>query len=243
MNAQFAIRGNDIFILEVNPRASRTIPFVAKATGVPLAKIAAKVMVGIDLVSQGYTEMVVPKHFSVKQPVFPFAKFQGVDPILGPEMKSTGEVMGIGSNFNEAYAKGQMGASIEMPKAGTAFVSVRDADKLKAVDVARRLVELGFDIVATRGTSKALENAGVPHQLVNKVEEGRPNIVDMIKNDEIALIINSTEGQQATKDSYSIRRNAVQRKVVYYTTVAGGRAACDAIIHNPIEKITRLQDL
>ncbi len=243
MNAQFALRGDLIYVLEVNPRASRTIPFVAKATGVPLAKIAAKCMVGQSLEEQGYSKARVPLHYSVKFPVFPFAKFPGVDPMLGPEMKSTGEVMGIGSSFEEAFAKGLLGAGITMPTQGLAFISVRNADKPRAVEVSRYLCAMGFSIIATRGTAAVLAKAGVPHQVVNKVTEGRPNIVDLIKNNEIAMIINTTEGQQAYGDSYTIRSNAVSRKVCYFTTLEGGKAASASLQYDPRKTITRVQDL
>ncbi len=243
MNAQFAIRGENIYVLEVNPRASRTIPFVAKATGVPLAKIAAKCMIGMSLVEQGFTEAVRPTHYSVKIPVFPFAKFPGVDPMLGPEMKSTGEVMGIGSTFEEAFAKGILGAGISMPTRGLVFISVRNADKPRAVEVSRYLCAMGFDIIATRGTAAVLAKANVPHKTVNKVTEGRPNIVDLIKNNEIAMIINTTEGQQAYGDSYTIRSNAVARKVCYFTTLEGGKAASASLQYDPRRTIARIQDL
>ncbi len=243
MNAQFAVRGEAIYILEVNPRASRTVPFVAKTSGVPLAKIAAKCMAGISLAEQGIEAFPVPRHYAVKQPVFPFAKFQGVDQVLGPEMKSTGEVMGIGSSFEEAFAKGQLGASNYLPQGGLVFVSVRDVDKPRAVDVCRYLCAMGFEIMATRGTAAVLSKAGVPHQIVNKVMEGRPNIVDYIKNNEISMIINTTDGQQALADSYAIRSNAVQRKVCYFTTLAGGKAASASIQYDPRKTVIRLQDL
>jgi len=244
MNAQFAIQGDDIYILEVNPRASRTVPFVAKATGVPLAKIAARCMVGEDLASQGYTTEVVPSYFAVKQPVFPFVKFPGVDPILGPEMKSTGEVMGIGDSFGESFAKAYLAAGIVLPKQGRAFISVRDADKAGAVEVAQALQQLGFAVVATRGTAQALQDAGVACEVVNKVAEGRPHVVDMIKNEQIDFIVNTTEGEQAIADSFAIRRSAVQRKICYTTTLAGGKAACMAMGHDAIVKsVIRLQDL
>jgi len=201
MNIQFAIQGNEIFMLEVNPRASRTVPFVSKAIGVPLAKVAARCMVGISLKEQGVTEEVIPDYFSVKESVFPFVKFPGVDPLLGPEMKSTGEVMGVGRNFGEAFAKAQLGAGVNLPTSGKVFVSVRERDHQAAVEVAQMLNELGFEVVSTRGTAAKLNENGVECTLVNKVYEGRPHIVDMIKNDEIALIVNTTEGKQAISDS------------------------------------------
>jgi carbamoyl-phosphate synthase large subunit len=243
INAQFAIQDNEIFILEVNPRASRTIPFVAKAIGLPLAKIAARCMVGISLREQNFFEEVVPAHYAVKQPVFPFVKFPGVDPILGPEMRSTGEVMGIGNCFAEAFAKAQLGADKAIPRKGTAFISVRDADKHRVIDLAQALIGLGFTIIATEGTASALQQFGIPCQVVYKVNEGRPHIVDMIKNDKIDLIVNTTEGEQAIADSFAIRRNAVQHKVCYYTTIAGGKAACASLNHDALDNIFRLQDL
>jgi len=243
MNTQFAIQGEEIYVLEVNPRASRTVPFVSKAIGVPLAKVAARCMVGRSLAGQGVTSERVPPYYCVKESVFPFLRFPGVDPLLGPEMKSTGEVMGVGASFAEAYAKAQRAAGVRLPRGGTVFISVRDADKPRAVALARRLVERGFSIVATRGTARALEAAGVPVRRVNKVTEGRPHVVDMIKNGEIDLIVNTTEGKQAIADSYSIRREALQRKVTYSTTVAGAEAMCLAIDHLDSEAVRKLQDL
>ena len=243
MNAQFAIQGETIYVLEVNPRASRTVPFVSKATGLALAKIAARCMVGRRLAEQGVTREVVPGYYSVKEAVFPFIKFPGVDPILGPEMKSTGEVMGVGRSFAQAFAKAQQGAGVSMPSGGRAFISVREADKRGAVAVARQLAELGFDIVATRGTARILEEAGIVCTPVNKVTEGRPHIVDMIKNDEIDLIFNTTEGKQAIADSYAIRRNALQHKVTYTTTLAGAAATCQALRQQDLTGVSRLQDL
>lgn len=243
MNAQFAIQDNEVFILEVNPRASRTVPFVAKAIGIPLAKIAARCMVGVTLKEQGYFEEIIPSHYAVKQPVFPFVKFPGVDPILGPEMRSTGEVMGIGNCFAQAFAKAQLAADKMIPKNGVAFLSVRDADKHRVVDLAQSLMELGFKIIATEGTANALQKFGVVCETVFKVNEGRPHIVDMIKNDQINFIVNTTEGEQAIADSFAIRRNAVQHKVCYYTTVAGGKAACASLNHDALNNIIRLQDL
>jgi carbamoyl-phosphate synthase large subunit len=232
MNVQFAIQKNIIYVLEVNPRASRTVPFVGKATGVPLAKIAARCMVGRSLAQQKVGPEVVPHYFSVKEAVFPFVKFPGVDTILGPEMKSTGEVMGVGASFGEAFVKSQLGASARLPEAGTAFISVRDSDKLAVVEVAKDLVKLGFGLLATRGTAGVLVSHGVAVAVVNKVAEGRPHIVDMIKNGEISLIVNTVEERRsAISDSRSIRTSAVQQRVTYYTTVAGARAACEGMRH------------
>ena len=230
MNVQFAIQRDVVHVLEVNPRASRTVPFVSKATGLPLAKIAARCMVGRSLDEQGIVREVVPPYFSVKEAVFPFIKFPGVDSILGPEMKSTGEVMGVGYSFGEAFVKSQLGAGITLPRGGRAFVSVRDSDKLAAVEVARELVELGFSLLATRGTAAVLAAHGVTVTAVNKVAEGRPHIVDMIKNAEVSLIINTVEDKRnAVSDSRSIRTNALAQRITYYTTIAGARAACAAI--------------
>jgi len=243
MNAQFAVQDGEIFILEVNPRASRTVPFVSKATGLPLAKIAARCMVGRSLLEQGVTAEIVPGYFSVKEAVIPFTKFRGVDPLLGPEMKSTGEVMGVGRSFGEAFAKSQLGAGITLPRGGKAFISVRDADKKDAVQVARDLIDLGFEILATQGTSAYLSNAGVPNQLVNKVPEARPHIVDLIKSNQVSLIINTVEGKQAIADSAEIRRAALQYKVAYSTTIAGAKATCQALRYLDSDTVNRLQAL
>ena len=232
MNVQFAIQGETVYVLEVNPRASRTVPFVSKATGVPLAKIAARCMAGQSLVQQGITKEVIPPFYSVKEAVFPFIKFPGVDTILGPEMKSTGEVMGVGETFAEAFVKSQLAASVKLPKSGKVFISVREADKTGAVEVARSLVELGFTLLATRGTASAIAAAGVAVTVVNKVAEGRPHIVDMIKNGEVSLIVNTVDSKPSVmKDSYSIRHAALQGRVTYYTTLAGARAACVGMQH------------
>jgi carbamoyl-phosphate synthase large subunit len=232
MNVQFAIQKGIVYVLEVNPRASRTVPFVGKATGVPLAKIAARCMVGRSLEEQGIKGEVIPAYFSVKEAVFPFVKFPGVDTILGPEMKSTGEVMGVGRSFGEAFVKSQLGAGVRLPESGTAFISVRNSDKLGAVDVARDLVELGFRLLATRGTGEVLGAHGIPVTVVNKVAEGRPHIVDMIKNGDVSLIINTVEEKRsAISDSRSIRTSAVQQRITYYTTLAGARAACEGMRH------------
>jgi len=243
MNTQFAIQGDTVYVLEVNPRASRTVPYVSKATGRPLAKIAARCMVGQSLAAQGITGETVPDYYSVKEAVFPFNKFPGVDPLLGPEMKSTGEVMGVGRSFGEAYAKSQIAAGVNLPRNGKAFLSVRDTDKEGIVEVGRQLVDLGFELVATHGTARVLIAAGLPVQSVNKVKEGRPHIVDMIKNGEISLIVNTTEGSQAIADSATIRSNALQHKVTYTTTLAGGLALCTALRETDLSAVNRLQDL
>ncbi len=243
MNVQMAVQDDNIYVLEVNPRASRTVPFVSKCIGVSLAKIAARCMAGTSLVDQGFTEEIIPHYVSVKESVFPFSKFPGVDPILGPEMKSTGEVMGVGDSFAEAFAKAAVAAGEELPKSGRAFLSVKASDKLGVVAVARELIELGFELVATRGTAKSLADAGVETEVVNKVTEGRPDVADLLKNTRIDLIVNTTEGAQAIADSAIIRRLALQKKVCYTTTLAGGEAFCTAIRYGPGEKVRRLQDL
>ena len=243
MNVQMAVQGDDIYVLEVNPRASRTVPFVSKCIGESLAKVAARVMAGKTLQETGFTQEIIPEYFSVKEAVFPFAKFPGVDTILGPEMKSTGEVMGVGDSFAEAFAKAQLGASEILPTGGCAFISVREDDKPFVADVARDLIAQGFEVVATAGTAKVIEAAGLPVRRVNKVTEGRPHVVDMIKNEEVTLIINTTEGRQSIADSYSIRRNALQHKVCITTTLAGGQAVCEAIKFGPERTVRRLQDL
>jgi carbamoyl-phosphate synthase large subunit len=243
MNLQFAIQNGIIYVLEVNPRASRTVPFVSKATGVQLAKVAARVMTGRKLKELGLTEERVPSYYSVKEAVFPFVKFPEADPILGPEMKSTGEVMGTGRTFGEAYAKAQAASGVTLPRKGVCFISVRDRDKAGAVGLAQKLISRGFELLATEGTAKALTDAGVACRRVNKVREGRPHIVDMIKNDEIDLIVNTTEGKQAIRESNSIRREAVHRRVTYYTTLAAGLATCEALDHLDEVEVNRLQDL
>jgi carbamoyl-phosphate synthase large subunit len=243
MNTQFAVQGDTVYILEVNPRASRTVPFVSKATGVPLAKVSARCMVGISLPQQGITKERIPNYFNVKEAVFPFVKFPGVDPILGPEMKSTGEVMGVGATFGEAFSKSQLGAGATLPAGGKAFISVRDADKPSIAPIAKGLLELGFEIVATRATAKVITDAGYECDIVNKVKQGRPHIVDMIKNDEISLIINTIEGRQAIADSYTIRRAALQHKVAYTTTLAGGEAAWIAIKDKEKSMVLSLQEI
>ncbi len=243
MNVQFAIQGEDIYLLEVNPRASRTVPFVSKATGLPLARVAAGCMVGHGLDVQGVGGERVPPYYSVKEAVFPFVKFPGVDPLLGPEMKSTGEVMGVGPTFGEAFARALLGSGERLPCSGRVFVSVRDRDKPACVEVARALVRLGFQVLATRGTAAAITAAGVPCETVNKVQEGRPHVVDRLKNGDIALIVNTTEGKQAIADSFTIRRSALQRKVPYATTMAFARAIVVALERSGLSDVNRLQDL
>ena len=243
MNTQFAIQNGVVYVLEVNPRASRTIPFVSKATGLPFAKIAAKAMAGVTFRQQGVEAPGPNPYFSVKESVFPFIKFPDADPILGPEMKSTGEVMGIGRTFGEAYAKAQLASGVLIPGRGTALISVRDRDKPAAVDLGHVLIARGFEIFATGGTAKALAEGGVRCRRVNKVREGRPHIVDMIKNDEVNLIVNTTEGKPAIKESHSVRAAAVNHKVTYYTTLAAAKATCDALDHLENVVVNCLQDL
>ncbi|MGH8705434.1 MAG: carbamoyl-phosphate synthase large subunit, partial [Burkholderiales bacterium] len=252
MNVQYAIQkseqGDTVFVLEVNPRASRTVPFVSKATGIALAKVAARCMAGKPLAEQGlggaHLSEGVPPYFSVKEAVFPFVKFPGVDTILGPEMKSTGEVMGVGESFGEAFVKSQLAAGVKLPRDGCAFVSVRDGDKLAAVTVARDLADLGFTVLATRGTAQVLAAHGVAVTPVNKVAEGRPHIVDMIKNGEIGFIVNTVEDTRtAISDSRSIRTSALAQRVTYYTTIAGARAACTGMRALATLEPYRLQDL
>ncbi len=249
MNVQFAIKQGDkgddvIYVLEVNPRASRTVPYVSKATGRPLAKVAARCMAGVSLAGQGELDERIPDFYAVKEAVFPFIKFPGVDPILGPEMKSTGEVMGVGKTFAEAYGKSQRAASVDFPtKGGTAFLSVREADRKAVVDIARLLQKLDFKLVATRGTARELQAAGMECSVVNKVREGRPHIVDLIKNEQVNLIVNTTEGKKAIEDSFEIRREALQGKVTYTTTITGAWALCQAMEYQDKEQVYRLQDI
>jgi carbamoyl-phosphate synthase large subunit len=236
MNVQFAIQNKEgqdvIFVLEVNPRASRTVPFVSKATGIQLAKVAARCMVGQSLVSQGITQEVNPPYFSVKEAVFPFVKFPGVDTILGPEMKSTGEVMGVGKTFGEAFVKSQLGAGTKLPREGRVFISVKNNDKPRAIEVARELLGMGFGICATKGTATALNAAGVTCAIVNKVTEGRPHVVDMIKNNEVVLVINTVEERRnAIADSRQIRTSALLARVTTFTTIAGAEAAVQGMQH------------
>jgi carbamoyl-phosphate synthase large subunit len=252
MNVQFAIQKKEVdgkiqdivFVLEVNPRASRTVPYVSKATGLQLAKIAARCMVGQSLESQGVTREVVPSYYSVKEAVFPFVKFPGVDTILGPEMKSTGEVMGVGKTFGEAFVKSQLGAGIKLPRSGKVFLSVKNSDKPRAVKVAKDLLDMGFGVVATRGTAAAIAAAGIPVTTVNKMVEGRPHVVDMIKNHEIALVINTVEEKRtAINDSRAIRTSALAARVTTYTTIAGAEAAVEGMAHMDVLNVYDLQGL
>ena len=243
MNVQFAIQGKTVYVLEVNPRASRTVPFVSKACGLQLAKVAARCMIGTSLKAQGVTREIIPPFYSVKEAVFPFIKFPGVDTILGPEMKSTGEVMGVGATFAEAFLKSQLGASTKLPEGGRAFISVRKEDYNKVVEIAHALHDLDFELVATKGTAMALTANGLKVASVNKVAEGRPHIVDMIKNNDISFIVNVTEDKRAVADSYEIRRSALQNKVTYYTTLAGAKAACIGMAHMQELTVESLQDL
>jgi carbamoyl-phosphate synthase large subunit len=243
MNTQFAIKDDQIYLLEVNPRASRTVPFVSKATGVQLAKVAARCMAGTSPAEQGITREVIPEFYFVKEAVFPFVKFPGVDTVLGPEMKSTGEVMGVGQTFGEAFNKAIQGAGSELPRNGKALLSVRDADKNRVVQVAEDLTAFGFTLCATGGTAKVIQEAGIDCERVNKVNEGRPHIVDMIKNREVSFIVNTTEGVQAIVDSSAIRRAALQHKVTYTTTISGAEATCLALKQLDEMSVNRLQDL
>ena len=243
MNVQLAVQNGEIFVLEVNPRASRTVPFVSKCIGVSLAKVAARCMAGQSLVDQGFTEEIIPNYVSVKESVFPFAKFPGVDPILGPEMKSTGEVMGVGDSFAGAFARATQGAGIRLPEGGTVFLSVKESDKPFVAPLAEELVELGFRIIATRGTRRCLQSAGIDAEVVNKVTEGRPDIADMLKNGKVDFIVNTTEGRQSIADSAVIRRLALQNRVCYSTTLTGGEALCKAMRFGSGDRVRRLQEL
>jgi carbamoyl-phosphate synthase large subunit len=248
MNVQFAIQGEGdaavVYVLEVNPRASRTVPFVSKATGQPLAKIAARCMAGRSLAAQGVKGEVIPPYFSVKEAVFPFNKFPGVDPVLGPEMRSTGEVMGVGPTFGEAMLKSQLGAGSRLPVKGTVFLTVKDGDKARAVAVARDLFGLGFQLVATRGTAAAVSAAGIPVRAVNKVKDGRPHIVDMVKAGEVQLVFTTVdETRTAIADSRHIRQAALAQRVTYYTTMAGCEAATEALKHGSDLQVASLQEL
>jgi carbamoyl-phosphate synthase large subunit len=246
MNVQLAVQDEEIFVLEVNPRASRTVPFVSKCIGVSLAKVAARCMVGTTLAEQGITREIIPQFMNVKESVFPFSKFPGVDPILGPEMKSTGEVMGVGETFGEAFAKATLGAGVTLPQGGRAFLSVKDSDKPGVVGLGADLVQLGFRLVATSGTARRLIEAGIQTDIVNKVAQGRPHVIDLLKNEQLDLIINTTEGHESIRDSAAIRRLALHNKVCYTTTLTGGEAFCIAIRYsrdNHELKVRRLQDL
>ena len=243
INVQLAYYEDTLYLLEVNPRASRTIPFVSKCIGKSLAQIGTKCMAGISLSEQGFLKEIIPNYFSVKEAVLPFAKFQGVDPILGPEMKSTGEVMGTGKSFAEAYAKAQLGAGENIPTQGCVFLSVRNSDQKYVADLAKEFHDLGFKLVATKGTAKFISNNDLPVAVVKKVAEGRPHVVDMMKNGEIQLIVNTTEGRQSILDSASIRRTALEEKIYCTTTIEGGRAVCAVLRNNQPWEVERLQDL
>ncbi|MEO8206933.1 MAG: ATP-grasp domain-containing protein, partial [Chthoniobacterales bacterium] len=229
MNVQFAIKDEEVFVLEVNPRASRTAPFVSKAIGVPLAKMAAKIMAGKTLKELGLTEEVLPTHFSVKEAVFPFIKFPGVDILLGPEMKSTGEVMGIDPNFGHAYAKAQMSAQPALPMKGNVFMSVKDTDKAAAIEIGRKFLQLGFTLHATEGTSQALTDAGITNHRLHKLKEGRPNVLDLIKNGDIQFIINTPSGKKPRLDEIIIRSASVAHRIPTMTTLRGAEASAQAI--------------
>jgi len=243
MNVQFAIKGSDIYVLEVNPRASRTVPFVSKATSRPLAKVAALCMAGVSLAEQGVTEEIIPSYYSVKEAVFPFVKFPGVDTLLSPEMKSTGEVMGVGNSFGEAYDKAQQGASANIPQSGTVLFSVRDEDKVKATELAQYLASEGFNIAATSGTAKTFQEAGIDVKSVNKVKEGRPHLVDMIIDGDAAMVINTTSSTESIKDSYQIRRESLMHKVTYFTNIAAAIAMGEALKARSEMTVSKLQSL
>ena len=243
MNTQFAVKDGEVYLIEVNPRAARTVPFVSKATGLELAKVAARCMAGKSLADQGIKGEIIPPYYSVKEVVLPFAKFLGVDPIRGPEMRSTGEVMGVGDNFAEAFAKAQLGASNVLPRGGRALLSVRNADKKRIVELARIMKDLGFELDATGGTAKAIEAAGIEVRHVNKVFEGRPHILDRIKNEEYSYIVNTTEGRQAIEDSKVLRRGALQHKTNYTTTLNAAFANCRANAADDRSVVTSVQEL
>jgi carbamoyl-phosphate synthase large subunit len=243
INVQLAYYDKELYLLEVNPRASRTIPFVSKCIGRSLAKSGALCMAGISLEDQNFTHEIVPNYFSVKEAVFPFNKFLGVDPILGPEMKSTGEVMGVGPSFSEAYAKAQLGAGEIIPQTGSVFLSVRDSDRPFIASLAKEFHELGFKIIATKGTARNISEAGIPVEIIKKVAEGRPHVVDAMKNLEVNLIVNTTEGRQSILDSASIRRTALEEKIYCTTTLEGGRAVCSVLRNKDLWSVERLQDL
>lgn len=243
MNAQFAIQGDAIYVLEVNPRASRTVPFVSKATSLPLAKIAARCMAGKSLLDQGINKEVIPNYYAVKEAVFPFVKFPGVDSLLGPEMKSTGEVMGVGNTFGEAFAKAQRAAGVSLKRGGKVLLSIGNKDKPKSLILAKILTAMDFELVATKGTAEVIQQAGLQCDVVYKVNRGRPNTVDMIKNGQIQLIINTTEEARAIADSFAMRGEALQRGVAYYTTIAGARAMCYALSEFDVSAVNSLQEL
>ena len=243
VNVQLAYFDNELYLLEVNPRASRTIPFVSKCIGKSLAKVGALCMAGKSLKEQNFEKEIIPEYFSVKEAVFPFNKFLGVDPILGPEMKSTGEVMGVGSSFSEAYAKAQLGAGEIIPHSGSVFLSVRDSDRPFIADLAKEFIDLGFKIIATKGTARHIEEAGIPVETIKKVAEGRPHVVDAMKNGDVNLIVNTTEGRQSILDSASIRRTALEEKIYCTTTLEGGRAVCAVLRNKELWSVERLQDL
>ena len=243
INVQLAYYQNELYLLEVNPRASRTIPFVSKCIGKSLAKVGALCMAGISLKDQNFNSEITPQYYSVKEAVFPFNKFLGVDPILGPEMKSTGEVMGVGASFSEAYAKAQLGAGEVIPKEGAVFLSVRDSDRPFVADLAKEFHDLGFKIIATRGTARHINEANIPVDIIKKVAEGRPHVVDAMKNSEVNLIVNTTEGRQSILDSASIRRTALEEKIYCTTTLEGGRAVCSVLRNKELWSVERLQDL
>jgi carbamoyl-phosphate synthase large subunit len=244
LNVQFAIRNDTVYVLEVNPRGSRTIPFASKAVGLPLARLATRVMVGRRLAELNVAAPAVPNQVSVKKAVLPFERFPGEDTLLGPEMKSTGEVMGVGETFAEAFVKSQLAAGVRLPGSGKVFISVRNVDKPRVLEIARTLRGLGFILYATRGTAAHLAEHGIEVTAVNKVAEGRPHIVDMIKNEEIAMIVNTTDARPGSiQDSYSIRRSALQGRVTYFTTVAGARAACAGIQHMQELRVYSVQSL
>jgi carbamoyl-phosphate synthase large subunit len=243
MNTQMAVKDGKVYLIEVNPRAARTVPFVSKATSVPLAKVAARVMSGKSLTEQGVTKETIPPFFSVKEVVIPFNKFHGSDPLVGPEMRSTGEVMGVGDTFEEAYAKANLGAGVVIPKSGRALISVRNSDKERVVDLAKQLVALGYDLDATHGTAVILGEASVPCRLVNKVHEGRPHILDRIKNGEYSYIVNTTEGRKAIEDSKVLRGGALRYKVPYTTTLNAAFAAAQSHAADDRNKVTSIQEL
>jgi carbamoyl-phosphate synthase large subunit len=238
INVQYAVKNDEVYVLEVNPRASRTVPFISKATGVPLASVAARVMLGETLEAIGLTEEVAPVYVSVKEAVFPFKKFREFDPILGPEMRSTGEVMGISDSFGSAFAKAQLAADNGLPLAGAVFITVNDHDKAAVTPIARRFHEQGFEILATTGTAAYLRSRGVPARRVLKVYEGRPHGLDLIVNGEVQLLINTPFGKHAQRDDYSLRQAAIAHRVPYTTTLSAASAACDAILSMRSRKST-----